>query len=626
MAMKKKEEKKTLYPVRCTECGELIENKFFPLDRLLDQYYNGQGIAAAKKQIISAMGIGVQYGQPLLPQVPQLLIKGEEEEGYQVQMPDLQQIRSSRNQLRFFSCDDNEIQDQPLVPLKLNIASIVAQFYLMSGFDTIYLMLQLQKKIENMMYTGENPAALQGQLDVYCDLFANLPYVNLGTMATDMLRRQATCQILSSILTFAKVEADRPGEDHFAAEELRAGWRFDVINGRELPLELVIVGAMTRNSYSCTQCCCDKCRRPIPHEFGAYRQLIVGLLGTQSTGKTTYLATLTDAINVGEVTTMVQSNGDQLLARTQIKPAISNDSQWTRVRQSMDSDGKAGALWMYEHGLPPAKTKVGELEAPALTFLVSAEGKEAVMYVLADIPGEAFSNTISGNYDPALVRKVTVLLQSCDAFVMVINRQQMKDAETTMDAENMTPGQVLDCYKDFMPQVPVPTAVVVTAADLINHGNLRQPLNLAYDMRNLSPLVWSEQAGALVYNTEAMHGASQAVWKYVDKQFGTFLTQLVTVFKEKYGQKLPTLAAFAVSNGTQCAPKSYLDASGRGENPEDADPEYLTNDQMTARYQQMQKERFGVAAPILWLLACNGMLEVDGAEGRKKSAKLRLIP
>lgn len=65
------------------------------------------------------------------------------------------------------------------------------------------------------------------------------------------------------------------------------------------------------------------------------------------------------------------------------------------------------------------------------------------------------------------------------------------------------------------------------------------------------------------------------------------------------------MAAFAVSNGTQWAPGYYGEV---------ADGAYDSQEQRTERYARMRAERFGVVSPFLWLLACDGILEVGRAD------------
>lgn len=629
MAKKQKEITEKLYQVRCTECGEQIDNKFFPLDKLLECYYNGNKESSESlKNIIRVLRIGANYGQPVLPEVAPLMTREkvrselmlEPQYEYTLSLPNPKELDALRCRLNSFTCENNAIPVDKLENVSLNISAIIAQFYLMTGFDTIYEMLKLKRNMQKAKNSGESEAELAERYNGYCDLMANLPGIRIEKAGQEAQRRSAINKVINIILRLAESEADQPKKRHFAVEDLKAGWRYKLVNGRQMPLELTVLGVGTGNAHHCMECCCDKCRNPIPYEFGAYRQKIIGLLGTQATGKTTYLTALTDAIDLGEVTTIQQSNGSQLSSNVRIEHSMGNDAQWMRINRSPEGTElggfgiKAGSLWLYQHGFPPEKTDVRSQEAPALTFLVSRKEaqREPVMYTLADIPGEAFSNYAQKKLDPLFVQKQVKLLYSCDALIMVVSSRQMQrqsqpgeSEEARKDELVRDPNQVLTCYKQYLPARPLPTAVVMTAADEINGGDLRGRLHLAYDVRSCAPLVYSNRMNTLVYNVEAMRSASKAVADYVNQNFGQFMEAVAGTLKERMDkQHNIMLAAFAVSSGTQCSVKSYLEA----------DDSYRSRTQEEARCAQMRKERFGIAAPLLWLMACDGMLEIGRAD------------
>lgn len=630
MARKQKEATKPLYLVHCTECGESIENKFFPLDKLLGRYYNGNKEAANLLEKISdVLRIGAYYGQKVLPEVPALMTREEVTDELELEtkytyrlmlpaQPDLEKLKASPCRLEQFACEENEIPKEKLVRVELNIAAIVAQFYLMTGFSEIYQMLELKHQMQengNESWDIQDSRQQGNGYWEYCDKLAIQPGVQLQQVSQAEQRRKSIDAVIANILKLAEMEANQPGKRHFAADGLKVGWRYKEINGREMPLELTVMSTTIGDTYRCSECCCDKCRSPIPYEFGAYQQKIIGVLGTQATGKTTYLTALTDAIDLGEVTAVQQSNGSQLHSNIHMEHSMSNDAHWKRINQAPKGDSvnstKAGSLWLYKHGFPPEKTDVKSHEAPALTFLVSRKEakKEPVMYTLADIPGEAFSNSALQQIDADYVAKLTGLLHSCDALIMVISsRQMLKQADPEkMSSEDLLrdPNQVLSCYKQYLPSYPVPTAVVLTAADEINGGNLREPFQLAYDIRNCEPLVFSGKEDTLVYNVEAMRAAGKAVSEYINIHFGQFLNAVEGVLKEKAGYQKNgdnrvKLAAFAVSSGTQHAKVNYTEA----------DEEYRSQAQAEQRCRQMREARFGLAGPLLWLLACDDVLQI----------------
>lgn len=606
MFKKNEDTGKKMYPVHCTECGDVIDGKFFPLDNLMKQYAPGEGISAQRDEMIRVLGIGALYGKNILPDVPQLLYYQEETEEtpgiWYVVRPNLSTLRQETSPLSCFACkDNNDIPMDRLVGVNLNVASMIAQFCISTGFDEIYDMLEIQNRIEQKANVGELPSEEdENRLRVLCQQFAMLPGVQLSRMTAAGMQDAQIVSVLSIILSFAREEADA-GRQNYASETLMVGWRYQLINGIQMPHSLVVVGATSREANHCNKCCCDKCRRELPTEMGAYPQRIIGILGTQATGKTTYLAALANAIDVGEATTYTQSNGDQQYANIKIDHNA-NDPQWKRVQAEPHTDAsgesKIGALWLYQNGYPPQKTKPEALEAPALTFLITG-AKGTTMYTLADIAGEAF--TKDDRYEQYL-DKMRKLLYSSDALMMVISTGQMDNGSKAEVNQKLilNPSEILTYYKDFLPNRPIPTAVVMTSADKINAGDLRQPLNLAYDIRKCRPLVWDGRRNHLVYNVEAMATSVQAVWVYINKYFGTFMENLFSYLK-KSGKQEPKVAAFAVSSGTQCAPHYFGD---------DVDEAYNSDEQRKERYAQMRQNRFGITAPFLWLLACDEMLEI----------------
>lgn len=614
MTTNNSQQTKPMYSVHCTECGDVIEGKFFPMENLLERYSPGESVSLQREELIRVLGVGARYGGNVLPEVPPLLrYLAETEEkpaSWEIQRPDIQALRTKKSPLQCFECrDNNEVPVEKLTEMTVNIGAIVAQFCLESGFPEIYDMLEIQNRMEQQTNFGELPAPEdKSRLGELCQKFATLPGVRLSRMTAAGMREAQIVGVLSIALLFAREEAES-GRRNFTAETLLAGWRYQEINGIRMPHSLVVVGANSRQAYHCAKCCCDKCRGELPIEMGAYPQRIVGILGTQATGKTTYLAALANAIDVGEATSCVQGNGSQQYTNIQIDHNAS-DPQWRRVLAGPEAgegveaaDAKIGALWLYQNGYPPRKTPPDQpLETPALTLLVHGAG-ETVMYTLADIAGEVFTNDERYAQYREKMRK---LLYSSDALMMVISTGQMsREAQAEANQKLvLNPSEILTYYADFLPNHSIPTAVVMTSSDKINGGDLRQPLNLAYDIRRCSPLVWDGRRNYLVYNAEAMASGIQAVRVYINKYFGSFMENLLTRLKNA-GKQEPQVAAFVVSNGTQWAPGYYGEV---------ADGAYDSQEQRTERYARMRAERFGVVSPFLWLLACDGILEVGRAD------------
>lgn len=618
-------QEKKMYEVYCTKCGSLIREKYFPLDNLLNQYFNVGTQEEERSRVIRMLGIGAYYGGVVLPSVPPLLETTADNGTYIFNRPSLEALKKTKSRLHKFTCEDGNLPREELVPVELNIASMVAQFCLNNNSELLYDMLERYYDLE---YRDEDCFS-DTTLKAWCGQLAKQQGERLGKMAQSGMLEEEVRQNLQTILDFAKAEAERADIRHFSLDrDIRAGWWYKVVNGRKMPYRLAVAGSKGEE-YHVTDCCCGECHAALPYEVGAYRQRVIGLLGTQSTGKTTYQVALADAIDRGEATSLI-CNGVTRHAQVSVQPSMINDPQWAQVKHGptfFDTQDKgtaandasagkknesgAGPLWLYQHGFPVEKTPDEKGKAAALTFLVNrADGTaESVMYTLADIPGEAFSESLERRKDALYVDRDHKLLKQCDALLMVLSSRQLQKGQN-VETEGLghntnmikSPGEILNCYKNFLPDRAVPTAVVMTAADEINGGDLRRSMQLAFDMKHVSPLVWSERKRELLYNAEQMHTISESVKGFIDRRHGGFIHDLQGVLEKKRGSV--KLAAFAVSSGTQCAPVDYISST----------EEYRSPAYCEARHNSMIAARFGVVAPLLWMLSCDGLIPVGRAD------------
>lgn len=639
------------YTVLCTECGDKMDKKLFRLDPLIKQYFLTAQSAKIADNLFKKLTVNAFYGQKVFFPVRPLL--NDENE---IAPNALEDITYEQLPERF-SCENNAIPTEKLSPISLNISNIVAQFCHGSGFDVRDMreMLSLYQKKEVMSALEEEEAVRYDQL---CAKFSSLPDVSLAAMSVAEKRQADIETIFSNILALAMQEIPliREGSANMSFKQYSVGWRYRVENSCEMPYSLVACSE-DGVDLACDQCCCPHCHHIVDYRCGAYRQRVVGILGTQSTGKTTYLTALTDMIDGGYLTSLRYSD---FAGSLKIMHALPDDLQWKRFmragrevtepaeqRESQDTaaillessgeptqsqlilpngsapagrktagkkttagrktaeaearnaQDKVGSLWLYQHGYPPIKTHAVKLEAPVLNFLVSNEkmGTEPVMYTLADVPGEAFDNEEKEGLDKEFVNTQHRILRQCDALFMVISQRQF-DKTTNLELQK-NPNQVLASYQDFLPEHPVPTVIVMTGADEICGGDLRGALQVAYDVRELPALVQSEFENDLVLNTEAMYSLSEAVKRYINWNFGNFVKNIEDSLSKKSSDSKPCVAAFSISSGTQYAPQNYTGT----------DPEYDTPVKMQQRYQKVCKARFGVEKPMLWLLGADGMLQ-----------------
>lgn len=577
MAKVVKNQEKPIYQVHCTECGKIIDNKFFPLTELLKQYDMGQKYKKAVAEVVELLGIGALYGQTVLPEVPAFV---DRDDNWNFEKPVFQQ-----NALVQFSCGDNEVPVASLREVNLNIASMIAQFCMITGFDDIYPMLKLRKEMDD---AGNASKEQQEQWKEYCDRLIWIPGVKTDGLSNQETRDQDLGEILTNVLIFAEQEAKVPGRRHFAPQKMLAGWRYREENGRKMPYSLVARGE-SLGTFDSRECCCDKCRKPQVWQMGAYPQKIIGILGTQSVGKTTYLMALADRIPGVKFENMT----------------ITHDSTDPQ-RNQVESEG--GLLWLYRNGFTVGKTEAQKGTAPALTFLIKQErDSETVMYTLADIPGEAFDVKESKKFSRQMIDEITHKLKISDSLILMLNEtylyknvQKETDLSEQITDENEVkkikdPTEVLTYLSDYLSK-PLSVAVVLTAADKL--GDLRQLLGVAYDIRKIKPLVHSAKNNKYVYNAEMMNTASETVTGYIDNTFGNFMHNL----KENRVPKGSVVSAFVVSSGTQCASGDNYQAGN------------FDKTEANARYWKMCEARFGVESPLLWLLGRDGLLEQGRAD------------
>ena len=588
---------KGLYPVRCAECGELVEEKFFSLNPLLMQYWvSDQEIQEDLETLVKTLNIVAPYGQDILPEMPPLIRNDEFS------------IPTGAGKTTPLPCFETDESNNPpkdaLKPIKLTMAAIVSAFVRMTGFKDLYHLLNLRWEERILEKYGGNLSGEDSAKQMqYASRAASLLGKRLKAREdSEEGRRQAVLNLMDTVLECAEHENEQH-LDSYSLKQLRAGWRYKVENGRKMPYSLLVEDS-TGLRTECGNCCCNHCHNPIYYKLGAYEQRIIGVLGTPGTGKTTYIAALMDMIDMGGVTTATGTEEGEVSSDITIK--AQPDPQWKRVAADPGTSAEPGLLWRYRHGYPSSKTPW--TTNMALSFLVKSPLRnEEIMYTLADIPGEAFYNVVSKKEDTAAVEAQQKLLYNCDALIMVVSSRQLRNAEITQKksedggaaqkSEEMvtSPSEVLTCCDAFLPRNPIPTAVVLTAADEIHGGDMRPMLHLAYDVRHCPPLTRS--GNTLVYNAELMRNTSGAIKNYLNAEFGRFMETLMQVVSR--GKESAQVAAFAVSSGTQCAPRDY-DANLN-------DP-YNSSEQQRMRCREIRSARFGVAAPFLWLLACDGVV------------------
>ena len=127
------------YPVRCAECGNLVEEKYFSLNPLLTQYWvSRQGLQEKLETLIKTLNIVAPYGRDILPEMPPLIQNDE------CSIPTGWEKTPT---LSGFETDEsNNPPKGALKPVKLTMAAIVAAYVRMTKFDDLYHLLDLRWK------------------------------------------------------------------------------------------------------------------------------------------------------------------------------------------------------------------------------------------------------------------------------------------------------------------------------------------------------------------------------------------------------------------------------------------------------------------------------------------------
>lgn len=324
---------------------------------------------------------------------------------------------------------------------------------------------------------------------------------------------------------------------------------------------------------SSKEACCPHCRKAVSKYFGAYPQKIIGVLGGQSTGKTTYMAAFADMLD--------HTNLDDLPFTISYEPE--GDAQWRRFQASA-REGNFGAMWAYQNGYHAQKTDLQSESAVSLSFLVSPKekGKIPTIYVLADIPGEVF-NGAGGNKINETINNSRKIFQNCQARLMTLSCDP-DDAQIA--AAN---------FKEWINQfsrVNVPSAFLLTKFD---RSEKRPAVSLAYPMNptEYQPYVRGKD-GVGVYNIDRMSTLCRYAKQQEDLLSPNLFTNLLNAMQQEEAD--PTeiaLNAFLLNSGTA----NYIDYV-------DADDEEKQKDRVSVA----RSERYGVLAPILWLLALDGYI------------------
>lgn len=420
-----------------------------------------------------------------------------------------------------------------------------------------------------------------------------LKNIHSRDLSNKQMREQELNEFLDILVELSNAEKqDHNGNSMLASKyQIAAAWCYtvDPTTSVEVPDMLYLELADEHGSEVCSSkdSCCPYCRKEISKHFGACPQKIIGVLGGQSTGKTTYMAAFADMLD--------RTNLDDLPFTISYEPE--GDAQWRRF-QASSKDGNFGAMWAYQNGYNAQKTDLQSESAVSLSFLVSPKekGKIPTVYVLADIPGEVF-NGAEGNKVSDTIQNSRKIFQYCQARLMTLSCDP-HDAQIAAANFNEWLSQ--------FPKVNIPAAFLLTKFD---RSQNTPAVKLAYSLNQAEYKPYVPGANhTAVYNIERMSTLCRYAKQQSDRLSPNLFTILLNAMQaEQSDPSEIALTAFLINSGTA----GYID--------------YTTADdveQKKDRVSVARSERYGVLAPILWLLALDGYIK----PGRREDELLTHSP
>lgn len=408
-------------------------------------------------------------------------------------------------------------------------------------------------------------------------------------LSNEQVREQELNEFLDVLVDLCDADGtNKRGKSVSGAKfTVQAAWCFtiDPITGVGVPDMLYLeLDDKTKEVCSSRDACCPHCHKAVSKHFGACPQKIIGVLGGQSTGKTTYMAAFADVLD--------HTNLDDLPFTISYAPE--GDAQWRRF-QSSSKDGNFGAMWAYQNGYNAQKTDLQSESAVSLSFLVSPKenGKIPTIYVLADIPGEIF-NGAEGNKVSETIQNSRKIFQYCQARLMTLSCDP--------DDAQIAAANFNEWISQF-PKVNVPSAFLLTKFD---RSRKKPAVNLAFpiDPTEYQAYVPGKN-GVGVYNIDRMGTLCRYAKQQEDALSPNLFTNLLNAMQKEQQDDTSEIAlnAFLTNSGTA----NYIDYT-------DADDEEKRRDRVSVA----RSGRYGILAPILWILALDGYIE----PGRRKDELL----
>lgn len=563
------EQKKKGYPFVCTECGKEVRDneRHFSIQPLLDRIMVkvDNRVVSIGAELERFIAVSVCFGADVL--------------GCPIQT---------------VQCEAAKPEKDQLTPLQISMDHILSQLDIQMQLKagTLKKLVEHQKEIGNLnekyqdCYTDIKSGKTLSDEDAdFCLVYGRahgpiLKNIRSRDLSNSQVREQELNEFLDILVMLCDAEEiNLEGTSMLNTKyQVMAAWCFQVdpITAVHVPdmLYLELTDEHATEVCSSRDACCPYCHKAISKHFGAYPQKIIGVLGGQSTGKTTYMAAFADVLD--------HTSLDDLPFTISYEPE--SDAQWRRFQASA-KDGNFGAMWAYQNGYNAQKTDLQSESAVSLSFLVSPKekGKIPTIYVLADIPGEALDG-LDGNKINETLDNSRKIFRYCQAKFMTLSCDP-KDAK-------IAASKFIGWIRDFS-KFNMPSAFLITKFD---RSEKKPAVPLAFHLGQMEYQPYVRGKGGVgVYNIDRM----STLCRYAKRQEDLLSENLYTNMLNEMQKEVPeatdiALNTFLLSSGTA----DYID--------------FITEDTEEKRRDRVsvaRNERYGVLAPILWILALDGYIE-----------------
>lgn len=394
------------------------------------------------------------------------------------------------------------------------------------------------------------------------------------------------------------------------AGSLRACWVKRTYNGKIMPYRLAVLDAESGNIVYPSKCCCPHCKKEIPSWLGAFDQRIIGIVGGQNAGKTSYITALADIIKDGSILKDKKSgNHGNLCIETSF--GGEDDLGWLKeihmpgnpdVDTGEPSDEKS-PYWYYRSGYSVPKTEVRQEAISVISFLVKpgqgASRKSMLQYVLVDIPGEAFADPFNFyKIKEDFFQRYGSIIYQCTGLLVMISADHLEGKANL----NLDYHRVLYNAKELFGnrQENLSIGLIVSKFDQLDDSkNFESTLKLSFDLQKAAmyavDIVRDEQGKDKTldyFAVETMNLISRRVAAYVERKAPGIMGRLLDMYPEEGNKKV---AFFPVA------------AYGKAVDTYTSDDDCKRQERSDA-YQKIAEARFFVEVPLLWMLACDGML------------------